>query len=309
MTMDLSAFLGHLHPLIVHLPIGFLILAVVFEFLSYARPYEALKRAVPFVLFLGFLSASIAALFGYLLAQGSGYDLETLSDHQLYGILLAVVSGILSLFTCSSIELAMRLKRRTFSSLMLIMFLLVCYTGHLGGSLTHGKDYISLDIFGNSTSGKIQGGENGLTTVQANADIPFLIDLKALDSLKTKGVIVRIMLHAPLQLDVTIPAGSGIKMTQIASQLRSISNQVIWLNLSGNGLTDQDLDFLPLMTNLEKLRLEKNPITDHIAGQLKGLDKLQAINLNDTKITAVCLDQLKQMPNLKRVYSWHTVEK
>ena len=308
MTMDLFAFLGHLHPLIVHLPIGFLILAVVFEFLSLAKRSEALKRAVPFVLFLGFFSASIAALFGYLLAQGSGYDLETLSDHQLYGILLAVVSGILCLFTFSSIELAMRLKRRTFSSLMLIMFLLVCYTGHLGGSLTHGKDYISVDIFGNRTSDKIEGVENALTTAQAK-DTTLALDHKALDSLKTKGVVVRIMLHAPLQLDVTIPAGSGIKMTQIASQLRSIAKQVIWLNLSGNGLTDQDLGFLPLMTNLEKLRLEKNPITDHIVNQVKGLDKLQAINLNDTKITAVCLDQLKQMPNLKRVYSWHTVEK
>ena len=309
MTMDLSAFLGHLHPLIVHLPIGFLILAVVFEFLSLAKRYEALKRAVPFVLFLGFISASIAALFGYLLAQSSGYDLEILSDHQLYGILLAVVSGILFLFTFSSIELALRLKRRTFSVLMLIMFFIVCYTGHLGGSLTHGKDYISFDIFGNRTSDKIEGFENALTAAQANADITLTLDHKTLDSLKTKGVVVRVMLHAPLQLDITIPAGSGIKMNQIASQLRSISKQVIWLNLSGNSLTDQDLDFLPLMTNLEKLRLEKNPITDHIVGQIKGLDKLQAINLNDTKITAVCLDQLKQMPNLKRVYSWHTVEK
>jgi uncharacterized membrane protein len=307
--MDLSAFLGHLHPLIVHLPIGFLILAVAFEFLSFLKRYEALKRAVPFVLLLGFISATFAALFGYLLAQGSGYDLEILSDHQLYGILLAVVSGILYLFTFSSIALALGLKRRTFSVLMLIMFFIVCYTGHLGGSLTHGKDYISFDIFGNSTSGKIEGVENVLRKVQANADLSLPIDLKALDSLRAKGVVVRIMLHAPLQLDVTMPSGSGIKISQIEGQLRSIAKVVIWLNLSGNGLTDQDVEFLPLMTNLEKLRLEKNPITDHIVGQLKGLEKLQAVNLNDTKITTVCLDQLKQMPNLKRVYSWHTVEK
>lgn len=309
MTMDLSAFLGHLHPLIVHLPIGFLILAVAFEFLSYARPYEALKRAVPFVLLLGFSSASLAALFGYLLAQGGGYDFEILSDHQLYGILLAVGSGIIYLFTFSSIELALRLKRRMFSVMMLGMFFMVCYTGHLGGSLTHGKDYISLDSFGQSTSGKIEGVADPLTTVQMNADIPLSVDLKVLDSLRSKGVVVRIMLHTPLLLDVTIPAESGIKISQIEDRFRIIAKQVVWLNLSGNGLTDQDLDFLPLMTNLEKLRLEKNPITDHIVGQIKGLDKLQAINLNETKITAVCLDQLKQMPNLKRVYSWHTVEK
>ncbi|HEX6890827.1 MAG TPA: hypothetical protein VF141_09040, partial [Chryseolinea sp.] len=74
-----------------------------------------------------------------------------------------------------------------------------------------------------------------------------------------------------------------------------------------NGLTEDELDFLPLMTNLEKLRLEKNPIGDGVCSRLTGLHHLEAANLNETKVTSDCLKKLKQMPALKRVYSWKTI--
>ena len=117
------------------------------------------------------------------------------------------------------------------------------------------------------------------------------------------------MLHQPVMLDITIPAGSGNKMNRIIGNLKTIAKNVIWLNLSNNGLTDTDVDFLPLMTNLEKLRLEKNPLTDQITKALLGLNHLEALNLNETKITRAGLEKLKQMPNLKRVYSWKPVNK
>ena len=108
-------------------------------------------------------------------------------------------------------------------------------------------------------------------------------------------------------LDVTLTAGSNNKINSINNNLRAIAKNVIWLNLSNNGLTENDLDFLPLMTNLEKLRLEKNPVTDGISIQFAGLHHLEAVNLNETNITKAGLEKLKQLPNLKRVYTWKTL--
>jgi len=59
------------------------------------------------------------------------------------------------------------------------------------------------------------------------------------------------------------------------------------------------------MINLEKLRLEKNPITDKIIDQLAGLKHLEALNLNETNLTEVGIQKLKQLPGLKRVYQWN----
>jgi Leucine-rich repeat (LRR) protein len=126
-----------------------------------------------------------------------------------------------------------------------------------------------------------------------------------IDSLRNKGVNVRIMLHQPVMLDITIPPGFGSAINSINSNLKSIAKNVIWLNISNNELTENELGFLPSMSNLEKLRLEKNPITDKIIDQLAGLKHLEALNLNETNLTEVGIQKLKQLPGLKRVYQWN----
>lgn len=80
---------------------------------------------------------------------------------------------------------------------------------------------------------------------------------------------------------------------------------VNWLNISNNKLTDKDLDFFPYIINLEKLRLEKNPITDKILPYFSDFKHLEAVNLNETEVSKAGVEQLKQMPSLKRVYEWN----
>ncbi len=440
MVLDLTTFLGHLHPLVVHLPIGILLLAVVFEFLSYLKKFEELKYALSFTLLMGFLAAAVASGCGYLLSLDGNYDPLTLNNHKLAGILLAIVSGVLYLLTINPFKRLLAGNRPLFSGLSLGLFLLVNYTGHLGGTLTHGADYLSLNWIGAEVLQKpatvgdallfedliqpmldkrcaqchregkmkgnfsvhnladlIKGGKSGSAVVggepekselysritldpsnekhmpadgktpltadeiriikwwiekgmakkgekisklkdvepikpllakalglgveisnpsdvpnseyRINPDIPEGVTVGLIDSLRNHGLSVRIMLHKPLMLDLTLPSGSGNKLNEAKPFIRQAAKNVVLLNLSQNGLTENDLDFLPMMINLEKLRIEKNPITDAIVHQLEGLTHLEALNLNETKITKSCLDRLKQLPNLKRVYSWHTVDK
>jgi hypothetical protein len=115
------------------------------------------------------------------------------------------------------------------------------------------------------------------------------------------------MLQKPLMLDVTLPARSGIKMDAIANELMPVAKNIIWLNLSDNGFTEDDLAILAQMSNVEKLRLEKNPISDGICRHLQGMKYLEALNLNETRVSSACLNNLRQNGTIKRIYTWKAV--
>ncbi len=67
---DWLQFLGRFHPLLVHLPIGMLVLLPFLEFAGTTRP--GLREAAGFVLHLTLATGAIALVFGILLAYGSG---------------------------------------------------------------------------------------------------------------------------------------------------------------------------------------------------------------------------------------------
>ncbi|MEM6828936.1 MAG: c-type cytochrome domain-containing protein [Bacteroidota bacterium] len=138
--MDLELFLGRFHPLIVHLPIGFILLAGILEGLRLFRSkqFHMLEVAIKIALIATFLGAVGSIILGFLLASGGGYDQETLNWHQWMGIGVAVTS-----------LLAWILKRSRFGSskkpasvLIFITVIGVSITGHFGGNLTHGSDYL-----------------------------------------------------------------------------------------------------------------------------------------------------------------------
>ena len=433
--LDITTLIGHLHPVVVHLPIGFLALAILFELLSYFKKFEQLKIAIPITLLVGFITAVLSCIFGYLLSIGGEYEFSKINNHKIAGITLAVASGLLFISTTTVVKKIFSIPRVIFSSLCIVVLLIMIYTGHQGGSLTHGSDYLSIKLIdepirkkpisvaeallfeevvqpiliqrcgqchregkmkgqfsvqtletllkGGKTRAAIVAGslnkselfnritldpsnekympadgktpltkaeieiiqwwiEKGMATkgkkiaelkvspeIQSkiavvlgignsiavsetaitenskiNPEIPAISNTALIDSLRNKGINVRLMLHQPVMLDITIPPGMNASLNTIKPILQSIAKNVIWLNLSNNGLTDNDLDFLSGMTNLEKLRLEKNPITDKILTQLSGLKHLEAVNLNETNVSEAGIEKLKQVPGIKRVYQW-----
>ena len=125
--LDITTFAGHLHPVIVHLPIGILMLAVLFEILSWFRKYQELRPAVSLILLLGFLSAAMASVFGYLLSLSGDYDLQTLANHKIGGIALTVISGFLFLLTTKPFQKIITSQRRIFSAFCLFLFLVLFF--------------------------------------------------------------------------------------------------------------------------------------------------------------------------------------
>src|SRR6218665_9642 len=135
--------MGHLHPLIVHLPIGFILLAAVFNILSYSKKHKKLKAAMRIALLLGFLSAGLACIFGYLLSESGDYDKNILRNHQFSGIALALISGILYFTALDFSKKKSSISSKLFSVMLAGLVMLMSYSGHLGASLTHGSDYLT----------------------------------------------------------------------------------------------------------------------------------------------------------------------
>ncbi|HNP21432.1 MAG TPA: hypothetical protein PKM63_10040 [Panacibacter sp.] len=137
MLLTITEFLGHFHPLIVHLPIGILLIGLLLQYLSRKEKYTAFKPAIPLVLLLGTISAFISCITGYLLSMTDDYDESLVSWHMWMGISVALVSFMLYAKEKNP-EFAINKKL-----LALGLFVLVMITGHLGGSLTHGSDYVT----------------------------------------------------------------------------------------------------------------------------------------------------------------------
>ena len=133
--------LGRLHPLVLHMPIGVLILLVLLELgnlLSRGRWSSRLPDLTDgtrtFILFILGVSTILSAAFGLMLADGGGYNSSLLFDHRMYGLLCAALVLVLFLVQQKAV-----LYAGTLVATVVVMVL----AGHNGGSLTHGKGYLA----------------------------------------------------------------------------------------------------------------------------------------------------------------------
>ena len=132
---------GRLHPLIVHLPIGFLLMAFLLELLSLSRRWKKVRRAVVPVLYSGIIAGIAAVGSGYLLAQEGGQEEDLLFRHQLFAILSLVVAVMLAVL----IGLGKAFSGRSVRMLLFVFMITgVAIAGHFGGMMTHGRDYLSV---------------------------------------------------------------------------------------------------------------------------------------------------------------------
>jgi uncharacterized membrane protein len=134
--MSWLTFFGRFHPLLVHLPIGILIIACLFDWLSVKNKFQSLKDAVHLSLLLGAITALASCITGYLLSLSGEYDANTVGLHQWLGIITMVVSFAYWQMKREGASIAIS---RIFS---LVTLILLSVTGHLGGTLTHGENYL-----------------------------------------------------------------------------------------------------------------------------------------------------------------------
>ncbi len=149
MFLSILEFIGHFHPLLVHLPIGILLTALFLQWLSGRASYRSYASVVPVVLLMGVIAAFLSCITGWILSTTDDYDHTIVSWHMWMGISVAFTSLLLY---AKTINPRFGINRKL---LALILLTLILVTGHLGGSLTHGSDYLTkplADVFGKDST-------------------------------------------------------------------------------------------------------------------------------------------------------------
>ncbi len=143
----MSAGIGRLHPVFVHLPIGILLFVAVLFFLSKKQKFANLTAAIAPGLAIGTLFAIASCVTGYLLSISDTYNEAAIFKHQWLGIATAIVGGI-SYF-------AYQKESKFFGAILIVLSTLIIITGHYGGSLTHGEDYLTAPLLTTKSDKKI----------------------------------------------------------------------------------------------------------------------------------------------------------
>lgn len=417
----ISAGIGRLHPVFVHLPIGILLFAALLFFASKKQKFANLAAAVAPALAIGSFFSILSCITGYLLSISDAYNEDIIFKHQWLGIATAVTS-IVCYFMYQK-------KSAMFGTLIIVLTTLIMVTGHYGGTLTHGADYLTASF--NSTTetkkvianideavvytdiiepilatkcyschgqskqkGKLrldlpnyimQGGEEGkvLTPYQpgsseiinrillptANEDhmppvqkpqltkdeVALLhwwiesganftaavkntkqtaaikgllasfssgdataaeqtklptkkvsaISSDILSALTKEGITVVPVVHGSNYVRANLIGVEKIT-THTIELLSTISDQLLQLNASFTGITNEHLNALSNCKTLKQLFLNSTAITDKGLNALAGLENLETLSITQTKTTEAGINGLSSLKNLKKFFLYGT---
>ena len=126
---------------------------------------------------------------------------------------------------------------------------------------------------------------------------------EALEGLRSEGWRVAPLAVGSNLLEISPPDTMAPGQVK---QLLAAAEQIVWLDLSESGVTDDEVRTLAALPHLTRLRLEKNPLTDAAVGLLEELPHLESLNLYGTQVTDKALESIGRMPKLQRLYLWQT---
>lgn len=133
--LTIAESIGRFHHLLVHLPIGILVLAVALHWMS-GNPRYAISGAVLRLAYgAGIVGVLLALITGFLRSNHGDYKDGPLALH----MWLAILTATLSLLVIA--RLVAQKADAKWLALLLAAFLL--FTGHWGGVLSHGEDYLN----------------------------------------------------------------------------------------------------------------------------------------------------------------------
>tara|TARA_B100000925_G_scaffold15808_1_gene11000 strand:+ start:2754 stop:4109 length:1356 start_codon:yes stop_codon:yes gene_type:complete len=137
MRTELLDFLGSLHPLVVHLPIGIILLTIAIDVFM-RNKNNSVKRVITMGWFFSFLSGLFAAIFGWFLGDNGYYFEEQINIHRWSGVALVFLCFVIWLL----LYLNFRFNRSFTRSINITAIILLMVTGHFGGEMTHGQNYL-----------------------------------------------------------------------------------------------------------------------------------------------------------------------
>lgn len=139
---EFAKFLGHFHPVVLHLPIGVYALILLQELVATVRR-EPSERGIGLIMGFGVVSSIVAVLAGYLLWRSGGddYQNDLATRHLWGGTLFAVGTIIVALLKGWGSVKGWNVWSYRLPLLALIA--LMGFASHDGASMTHGSDFLT----------------------------------------------------------------------------------------------------------------------------------------------------------------------
>lgn len=127
--------IGRMHPLLLHLPIGFVVLLVIFQFFKKDFDSTVYGNIIKLLMTITALSAVVVAIMGFFLSREGGFDSNMIQNHKWTGVGVSFVCYLIYLFY-SKINFA---QKGIGAWLLIGMFALA---SHFGANITHGQNYL-----------------------------------------------------------------------------------------------------------------------------------------------------------------------
>lgn len=183
-------FLGRLHPLAVHFPVGLLLFAAIIELFTIKNYHSPYRAGINLMVYVGAFAALLAAVLGLVLANVEEYGGDTLNLHQWTGIATAVL-GLITLFLLLRVRQGHQpLRIKAYRGLLFFTALGVSIAGHFGASLTHGDEYLT-SVLPWSGEGRNSGASFDFASYEADSS-----GLSEEQQLKLLGEVRAIMAHS-----------------------------------------------------------------------------------------------------------------
>ncbi len=134
---DLGQFIGRFHLLLLHAPLVLIALVPAFDLIGRRPQWAHCRQVAGNVLSVAAFLTFVTALDGWLLAWSGGYRGHDVTNHMWAGALLTGACAAASLARCGA------LPTRAYPALISAALALVVWTGHTGGSIAHGDDFLT----------------------------------------------------------------------------------------------------------------------------------------------------------------------
>lgn len=128
---------GRLHPMVLHVPIGILILLFMFMMFRNTFQKKQFRKIMLLCLMLASLSAAVTALFGFFLSIGGDYGADALQQHKISGVALSVITFFILVWYQN-----VKKSEIIFYSSIVFSILVLVLAGHTGSVLTHGENFV-----------------------------------------------------------------------------------------------------------------------------------------------------------------------
>jgi hypothetical protein len=126
-----------MHPLMLHLPIGLLILTGLLVVFRKGFKKKSFQNFLNFVICFSALTASVSAIMGLLLSTEEGYDPTQLNWHLMTGVTVSLLSWWLLWLSQFGQK-----QKNVFNISLGVTTIVLLVTGHLGSILTHGENFV-----------------------------------------------------------------------------------------------------------------------------------------------------------------------